>query len=68
MFWTILSAISFAWFFYSLGRKRGFEEGIEYHSRRAEEMLKREELKSIWDGDNPAPSRGFGKRRLTRVK
>jgi len=63
MFWTILGAISYAIFFYSLGKRRGFDDGQHWAERRATEMLNRMNHPVL--SDEPPPSRDFGKRRMT---
>lgn len=73
MFWTILMAVLFARSFYSWGRATGFEEGKRYHAQRAEEMLRREQLRAILDDGPPIvgqrqPLRTFGRQDIRVLK
>jgi hypothetical protein len=43
----------------------GFDNGRLYHAQRAEEMLKREELRAVLDAQSqPNAQRDFGRRRM----
>ena len=64
LFWIVATIVSWSRYWYL----RGYNAGIERAEKRAENMLRQQEVCGMLDDEQPAPSRGFGKRRIRIVR